>query len=295
MNADSRFKDLIPLLLVVPLLHQPGCAPGDNCERICDWETACYGVCDFVEDPECDPEETAQDYREACLDACHGGTVDGRDCGGAEQWVDCLDRMACGEQPTTACEVAEMRYHEVCLGIPGDRVCDYFCTEIENGCTAWEEFGYRGHDCVATCAGAAQDPDCREAHYAYDACSPGTRFACQLENDSCDAEVAGLIDACDAWSPGTPIPAENVACDVIAAHQCACGLRQPDEDCVAVSANRCRFHLGLGPACVDALNAFDLCMIAIQDCDRDKLRELCLPEWDAWYAECVIGQTVQES
>lgn len=277
------------VLTIITPLALASCGTVDNCERICDWETDCYGVCDYIEEPACDQEQRTADYMRNCLEGCHGGTVDGSMCPGAEPWADCLDATVCGATPTSDCEIAEMRYHEVCLGTPGDWVCGYFCTELEDGCTAWEEFGYRGTDCVEKCTTAAQSAECREAIYDFDACTPGQRLACQLDDMSCGPQAEALITACDGWEPAVPNPTEDEACLTIATHQCDCGLRQPEVDCVQISANRCRFHLGLGQTCIDAVNDFDFCMAALQECDRDKLREDCLPEWDAWYAACLNG------
>jgi hypothetical protein len=258
------------------------------CQRICQFQAECYSVCDYPGEPDCDPEALYLEEYSRCLEACDGAlTTRGAECqAAAGTQAKCLEQSSCGDTQTGDCASAEMRYHELCFNQPGDWVCVRFCEELEAGCLPWERFGFRGADCEATCKTGALAPECREAHYAFDACTEGLGYACRLLDESCAASAAALDEACPTWASAPEVPAENAACTPVGERQCTCGLYLAEEDCPALAANRCRFEYGKGLACVEAIQALDLCMAGIPECDRELLREGCLPQWDGWYEAC---------
>jgi hypothetical protein len=164
-------------LLVLGLGLGAGCGSDDKgkttCQSICQLQADCYAVCDYPEEPECDPQALYVEEYARCLEACDTAVVTrGAECvAAAEAQLPCMQQSQCGQVQQGTCATAEMRYYELCHQEPGAWVCGYFCDELEGGCLPWELFGYRGTDCEATCKTAVLDADCREAHYAFDACT----------------------------------------------------------------------------------------------------------------------------
>lgn len=286
---SNGLSQSVARLAAVSLLFLVSCDDEFNpCDNICQWEAECFSGCDDPESPICDPEENARRILRDCLAGCDNAAISGTGCVDAiGPWEDCINTMQCGAMPTDLCRVNETRYYEMCHYTPGEWVCGYFCEHLAIGCMSWEKFGYRGNNCVETCRQSAQDFACREAHYSYLLCTGPTALACELETEACGDAEATLNSACEAWQPADPIPAEDAACAPIAQRQCDCGFYIAEENCVELAANRCRYEFGRGQVCIDAINAFDLCMISIPNCKRDILAEQCLNEWNAWSDACM--------
>jgi hypothetical protein len=260
-----------------------------TCDRVCDWHVQCYGQCDYLEDPECDQEILSNVTRENCLSFCEGPEVIDEDLeNAAVLYANCLDRFECAGSMSADCEIAEMRYYELYGSMPGEWVCGYFCGALDTGCIPWEKFGYRGNDCLDVCKQGARVPACREAHYAYDKCSPGSRSACEIDVGECVSQEDALIDACEAWTPANHIPEDESFCVQMSWHACDCGLRIEVEGCYELAHNQCRYQLGKGTECVDAITGFDACLGGIEECSREVLRDTCEPIWNDWVSQCLF-------
>jgi hypothetical protein len=258
-----------------------------SCDSICRFHAECEKMCFPDEDPECDEQENYDAIYGNCNPEClqSESLLDGACADAAVTLAGCFEGRSCEAGLGEACRIEDMRYHELCLEQPGEYVCRNFCVELQMGCIPYELFGFRGDGCEEACKASAADLACLEAHYAFDQCTPGMMFACGAWTEDCATEAASAVDLCEGWQPVTPDPEELSFCGAVAPHQCDCGLWS-GEDCVPMATNRCMFLLGRGTACRDATEAFDACMTTIESCNRDKLRDECLPEWDAWTEAC---------
>lgn len=260
----------------------------DPCDGLCGYEATCFSPCDPDEGPDCDPEERYDRIFAECTSECQAGMRERPECpSAAEGYAGCTEGRACGAADLDACAEDSRRYEELCVSRPGALVCPSFCAELEVGCTPYEYFGVRGPGCTESCESATEDLECLEALYQFDFCSPGTGYACEPLAGSCDEAVSLVQTHCEGLQPVTPDPDEESFCADVAGEQCRCAL-WTSPDCAVLASNRCQFNLGFGEDCRGATVAFDACMRALPECDRDALRDACLDEWTAYDAACDV-------
>ncbi len=258
-----------------------------SCESVCHFHAECEKTCFLDEEPDCSEQENYDLIYSQCMAGCtHGATrLDGACTDAAGALAECLDGRSCADGLGDGCRIEEMRYRELCLDQPGQYVCRSFCVELQVGCLPYSLFGFRGDGCEEACKTSAADLGCLEAHYALDQCTEGMMYACGAWTGDCTTQAASMAELCDAWQPNSADPEEQSFCSAIAPHQCDCGLWS-GEDCLSTATYGCLFLLGHGSPCREAMQSFDSCMTSIDACDRDKLRDTCLPEWEAWEQSC---------
>ncbi len=258
-----------------------------SCKSICQFHAECEKTCFLDEEPDCDEQKNYDFIFGQCQPACSAGEplLGGACAGAAAMLATCFEGKSCSAGLGDACRIDDMRYRELCLEKPGEHVCRNFSVELEIGCLPYGLFGFRGTGCEEACKASAADLECLEAHYALDECTEGMLFSCGAWSGECADEAGAVAEACEAWQPVEPEPEEQSFCAGIAEHQCDCGLFS-GEECVTLAAGRCLFALGHGSDCRKSMESFDACMTGIESCDRDKLRDECLPQWDAWNEAC---------
>jgi hypothetical protein len=261
----------------------------EDCDVVCEYVATIEGECDFVEEPDCDPDERLRSAREQCDGECAGGLSREACPNAVATYADCVDADAHDGE----CAIAVARYEELCLQTPGAITCSMFCVPIEIGCLSYEAFGYRGDACEAECQQAAEDETCREAQYDLVLCeaeSSGAGYACGRLTPTCLAVAADVDDACATWTATTADPLEAAQCEGFAEAACGCGLFGTsggvDPNCLPIARDRCLFDLGRDAGCAAASDTFVTCMNGIVTCTRDALRDACLDEWDTWSSTC---------
>jgi hypothetical protein len=270
-----------------------GGASNFDCEFLCEDLANCASDCDPEESPDCSREENIRREREACLRFCDAGSVEyGDACQDAvEQYGRCVDGTSCNRQENVECEVEQRRFLEICNGARGGSVCGEFCTELEIGCIPYTDVGFRGNGCDDECFANAANLDCLEAHYAVSECiadAGGRRYSCDPYGDLCIDEFDDLRLFCESWEIVTPDPDEIALCEEAAALECECDYTLREVNCEIAARERCLYALGLGSVCENAIIDFNACMASIDECNRDILRDTCLPEWQARTGLCFI-------
>lgn len=266
------------------------------CEWICVGDADCERECDYVEEPDCDPQRKYDDAYALCIDQCSTGSSErGTACASTlDDYATCVDAQTCeGHQ---SCDEREGdRYYEQCVGEAGDLSCFTVCAGLEVGCFPWETFGIR-QDCESTCGSAASELSCMDALFALDTCMGGVAgagYSCAPLDASCEGPAMAVEEACDGFDTATPSSEEQAFCSGIAESRCACDGWTMDDDpveCLDREKNRCGYELGRGDGCGDAMDAFRVCMDGVDECSRENLVASCEPEWGAWDSACVTGE-----